>query len=127
MAEDLEGREELIRRTGQLAVPVTLIDDEVVLGVQPAPARRAARPGRLSRAGPEAHSGPAGSPPAALASFEGRRAGALRRAPHWGNLSRSFLRCCRATSTHSFSVAIVDAIPMYRSHCAMASRGSSFS
>ena len=32
MAEDLEGREELIRRTGQLAVPVTLIDDEVVLG-----------------------------------------------------------------------------------------------
>ena len=32
MAEDLEGREELIRRTGQLAVPVTVIDDEVVLG-----------------------------------------------------------------------------------------------
>jgi glutaredoxin len=32
VAEDLEGREELIRRTGQLAVPVTLIDDEVVLG-----------------------------------------------------------------------------------------------
>ena len=32
MAEDLEGREELIRRTGQLAVPVTVIDDVVVLG-----------------------------------------------------------------------------------------------
>ena len=32
VAEDLEEREELIRRTGQLAVPVTLIDDEVVLG-----------------------------------------------------------------------------------------------
>ena len=32
MAEDLEGREELIRRTGQLAVPVTVIDDEVVVG-----------------------------------------------------------------------------------------------
>ena len=32
VAEDLEGREELIRRTGQLAVPVTLIDDDVVLG-----------------------------------------------------------------------------------------------
>ena len=32
MAEDLEGREELLRRTGQLAVPVTVIDDEVVVG-----------------------------------------------------------------------------------------------
>jgi glutaredoxin len=32
VAEDLEGREELIRRTGQLAVPVTVIGDEVVLG-----------------------------------------------------------------------------------------------
>lgn len=32
VAEDLEGREELLRRTGQLAVPVTVIDDEVVLG-----------------------------------------------------------------------------------------------
>ena len=32
MAEDLEGREELLRRTGQLAVPVTVIDGEVVLG-----------------------------------------------------------------------------------------------
>ena len=32
VAEDLEGREELIRRTGQLAVPVTVIDDEVVVG-----------------------------------------------------------------------------------------------
>ena len=32
MAEDLEGREELVRRTGQLAVPVTVIDEEVVLG-----------------------------------------------------------------------------------------------
>ena len=32
MAEDLEGREELLRRTGQLAVPVTVIDDKVVLG-----------------------------------------------------------------------------------------------
>jgi glutaredoxin len=32
VAEDLEGREELVRRTGQLAVPVTIIGDEVVLG-----------------------------------------------------------------------------------------------
>ena len=32
MAEDLEGREELLRRTGQLAVPVTVIGDEVVVG-----------------------------------------------------------------------------------------------
>jgi hypothetical protein len=32
VAEDLEGREELLRRTGQLAVPVTVIDDEVVVG-----------------------------------------------------------------------------------------------
>jgi hypothetical protein len=32
VAEDLEGREELLRRTGQLTVPVTVIDDEVVLG-----------------------------------------------------------------------------------------------
>ena len=46
---------------------------------------------------------------------------------HCGNLSRSFFRCCRATSTHSFSVATVAASPMYRSHCAIASRGSSFS
>ena len=32
MAEDPEGREELIRRTGQLAVPVILVGDEVVVG-----------------------------------------------------------------------------------------------
>jgi glutaredoxin len=32
VAEDVEGREELLRRTGQLAVPVTVIDDEVVVG-----------------------------------------------------------------------------------------------
>lgn len=32
MAEDREGREELIRRTGQLAVPVTVIDGDVVVG-----------------------------------------------------------------------------------------------
>jgi glutaredoxin len=32
VAEDQEGREELLRRTGQLAVPVTVIDDEVVVG-----------------------------------------------------------------------------------------------
>ena len=32
MAEDQEGREELLRRTGQLAVPVTVIGDEVVVG-----------------------------------------------------------------------------------------------
>jgi hypothetical protein len=31
VAEDLEGREELLRRTGQLAVPVTVVDDEVVV------------------------------------------------------------------------------------------------
>jgi glutaredoxin len=32
VAEDQEGREELLRRTGQLAVPVTVIGDEAVLG-----------------------------------------------------------------------------------------------
>ena len=32
MAADADGREELVRRTGQMAVPVTVIDDEVVLG-----------------------------------------------------------------------------------------------
>jgi hypothetical protein len=32
VAEDQDGREELLRRTGQLAVPVTLIGDEVVVG-----------------------------------------------------------------------------------------------
>ncbi len=32
MAEDQEGREELLRRTGQLAVPVTVVDEEVVVG-----------------------------------------------------------------------------------------------
>jgi hypothetical protein len=32
VAEDPEGREELIRRTGQLAVPVILVGDEVVVG-----------------------------------------------------------------------------------------------
>jgi glutaredoxin len=32
VAEDPEGREKLLQRTGQLAVPVTIIDGEVVLG-----------------------------------------------------------------------------------------------
>ncbi len=32
VAEDLEGRDELLRRTGQLVVPVTVIDGEVVVG-----------------------------------------------------------------------------------------------
>lgn len=30
--EDQEAREELVRRTGQMAVPVILVDDEVVVG-----------------------------------------------------------------------------------------------
>ena len=30
--EDAEAREELLRRTGQMAVPVILVDDEVVVG-----------------------------------------------------------------------------------------------
>jgi glutaredoxin 3 len=30
--EDPEGREDLVRRTGQMAVPVILVDDEVVVG-----------------------------------------------------------------------------------------------
>ena len=30
--EDQEAREALVRRTGQMAVPVILIDDEVVVG-----------------------------------------------------------------------------------------------
>ena len=32
VAEDLEGREALIKHTGQLAVPVITVGDEVVLG-----------------------------------------------------------------------------------------------
>ena len=32
MAEDAEGRDELLRRTGQLAVPVTVVGEEVVVG-----------------------------------------------------------------------------------------------
>jgi glutaredoxin len=32
VAEDHDGREELLRRTGQLAVPVTVVGDEVVVG-----------------------------------------------------------------------------------------------
>jgi len=32
VAEDLEGREELLRRTGQMAVPVIVVDAEVVVG-----------------------------------------------------------------------------------------------
>jgi hypothetical protein len=32
VAEDLDGQQELLRRTGQLAVPVTVIGDEVVVG-----------------------------------------------------------------------------------------------
>ena len=30
--EDQEAREELVRRTGQIAVPVILVNDEVVVG-----------------------------------------------------------------------------------------------
>ena len=30
--DDHEAREELVRRTGQMAVPVILVDDEVVVG-----------------------------------------------------------------------------------------------
>jgi len=32
VADDAEAREELIRRTGHMAVPVTVIGDEVVVG-----------------------------------------------------------------------------------------------
>lgn len=32
MLEDLEAREELVRRTGQMSVPVILVDDEAVVG-----------------------------------------------------------------------------------------------
>ncbi len=32
MLEDEAAREELVRRTGQMAVPVILVDDEVVVG-----------------------------------------------------------------------------------------------
>ena len=31
--DDHEAREELVRRTGQMAVPVILVDDEVVVGL----------------------------------------------------------------------------------------------
>jgi glutaredoxin len=30
--DDHEAREELVRRTGQMAVPVILVDDEVIVG-----------------------------------------------------------------------------------------------
>jgi glutaredoxin 3 len=32
VATDVEGREELVRRTGQMAVPVIVVGDEVVVG-----------------------------------------------------------------------------------------------
>lgn len=32
MATDVEGRDELVRRTGQMAVPVIVVGDEVVVG-----------------------------------------------------------------------------------------------
>jgi glutaredoxin 3 len=32
VATDVEGREELVRRTGQMAVPVIIVGDEVVVG-----------------------------------------------------------------------------------------------
>jgi len=32
VAASIEAREELVRRTGQMAVPVILVDDEVVVG-----------------------------------------------------------------------------------------------
>jgi glutaredoxin len=32
VAADVEGREELVRRTGQMAVPVIVVGDEVVVG-----------------------------------------------------------------------------------------------
>jgi len=32
VATDLEGREELVRRTGQMAVPVIVVGEEVVVG-----------------------------------------------------------------------------------------------
>ena len=32
VTEDREAREELVRRTGQMAVPVILVDDEVIVG-----------------------------------------------------------------------------------------------
>ena len=32
MTLDIEGRDELARRTGQMAVPVILVDDAVVVG-----------------------------------------------------------------------------------------------
>jgi hypothetical protein len=32
VATDVEGRDELVRRTGQMAVPVIVVGDEVVVG-----------------------------------------------------------------------------------------------
>jgi glutaredoxin 3 len=32
VTQDVEGRDELVRRTGQMAVPVIVVGDEVVLG-----------------------------------------------------------------------------------------------
>ncbi len=32
LLEDQEAREEMVRRTGQMTVPVILVDDEVVVG-----------------------------------------------------------------------------------------------
>ena len=73
MAEDLEGREELIRRTGQLAVPVTVIDDEVVLGFNRPRLVELLGLRRLGLPGPRAE--PAGRVPRRpLSSSKGRRA-----------------------------------------------------
>ena len=32
MTQDVEGRDELVRRTGQMAVPVIVVGDEVIIG-----------------------------------------------------------------------------------------------
>jgi glutaredoxin 3 len=32
VTQDVEGRDELVRRTGQMAVPVIVVGDEVIIG-----------------------------------------------------------------------------------------------
>jgi Glutaredoxin len=49
VAEDLTAREELVTRTGRMAVPVITVDGEVVVGFDRGPAPAAPRPAPVSQ------------------------------------------------------------------------------
>jgi hypothetical protein len=80
-------------------LPTPRLDDETTAR------QRAGNIGSNESAGRRRHTAVAEGP-------EMRRPYDWERSPYWGNLSLSFLRCCRATSTHSFSVATEEAMPM---------------